>query len=110
MGCFFKGIKQPQIFLGITKRDQLLTTTAKGKVNKQTVNTFKEEIDYLLHYLDKEKPYTNPKLTLEELAQKIREKSPTIIYADQPTPQPKLYGVDQFLPHRISQGLFKKSK
>lgn len=70
-GMFFKGIRQPQIFLGIRKEDQSFLVKEETPTEKKLDEKSNEQLQILLTHLDKEKPYLNPELTLKELAEAI---------------------------------------
>ncbi len=67
----FKGLKQPQIFQGITD-EELALPRDKQRLNQLMIlSNNQREIEELERYVEVEKPYTNPTLTIAELAESI---------------------------------------
>ncbi|MBK7870471.1 MAG: AraC family transcriptional regulator [Saprospiraceae bacterium] len=72
-GMFYKGLKQPQIFMGITQSDQLITITPKNDDNVNKIEEdVKEELDQIRHYMQLHKPFTDSNLSLHELAKQLQ--------------------------------------
>lgn len=67
---FFKGLKQPQIFLGISINDKLLL--GRNKTKNQSVKIKKSEIDKIINYMNDKKPFLNSTLSLSDLAMKLQ--------------------------------------
>lgn len=65
---FYKGLKQPQIFQGISARDESLSSETK---NTQIEEVTRDEIDKILLYMDNEKPYTDIGISLSDLAENL---------------------------------------
>jgi len=64
----FKGLQQLRIFAGIDEKPKYVTS----RLTETQVKGYAEELD---RYMNTEKPYLDPSLTLEELAQKISVQS-----------------------------------
>lgn len=64
-GVFYKGLKQPQIFLGVSLEDKQASIS---NLNSRPLEEFQEEADIILEYFAQNRPYTEPDLTLAELA------------------------------------------
>jgi len=67
---FYKGLKQPQIFLGITKTDSEVLLDKKnisfGKVPDQDEQL---ELNSIQEFMKDNDPYTNPELNLKDLSE-----------------------------------------
>ncbi|WP_335728986.1 helix-turn-helix domain-containing protein [Psychroserpens sp.] len=63
---FFNGLKQPQIFSGISIGDKVFVK--KNDNNKFDPEIIKSDIKQITKYMDNEKPYLNSTLSLTELA------------------------------------------
>ena len=69
---FYKGLKQPQIFLGISKSDELLArNTSNTQVSIPHREDEKEEFEQVNQYMQSSKAYTNSALSLTELAKML---------------------------------------
>lgn len=64
---FYKGLKQPQIFLGISKNEQSLAYRTVEKTKTNDIETLKE-LDLLKSYMELHKPYVKSGISLQELA------------------------------------------
>jgi AraC-like DNA-binding protein len=61
---FYKGIRQPEFFAGIEEKARYETSTLT-KTEKDTY------LNKLTNYMEKEKPYLNPLLSLNDLSEKL---------------------------------------
>ena len=61
---FYKGLSQPEIFSGIEEKPKYVSS-------RLTDNEAKAFLARLTSYMEAEKPYLNPTLTLKELADKV---------------------------------------
>lgn len=69
---FYKGLKHPQIFLGVTQSDFKLTSNQKtNSSNKQPTRNELEKLKKLEDYLNETHAFTNPNLSLSELSKSI---------------------------------------
>lgn len=69
---FYKGLKQPQIFLGISKSEEMLTrNTSNPLVLVALSEDEKEEFEQVRQYMQSSKAYTNADLSLTELAKRL---------------------------------------
>ncbi|WP_223266473.1 helix-turn-helix domain-containing protein [Gelidibacter gilvus] len=66
----FKALKYPELFNGVDSKTQLVTTS----IDKKTVIR-SEEINQLTSYMETEKPYLNPSLSIRNLAQELNMNS-----------------------------------
>lgn len=64
---FYKGLKQPQIFIGISKDDEHLSK-ALIKKNYEFDETAETDINYIKNYIEDKKLYKNPEISLASLA------------------------------------------
>ena len=62
-GIFYKGVRQPQVFEGISQSDRDLVTEKKVESGE-----YEKEAKALASFFEQEQAYTNPDLTLAELA------------------------------------------
>lgn len=62
----FKALKYPELFKGVDSRTQIVTTS----IDKKAIINYKE-IEHLTSYMETEKPYLNPSLSIRNLAEEI---------------------------------------
>ena len=69
---FYKGLKQPQIFLGISKSDEMLAAN-KLDSHVQDIPSEEEveELDRIKEFMQSSQAYTNAELSITELASKL---------------------------------------
>jgi AraC-like DNA-binding protein len=72
--CWYvlKALRYPNIFSGVDSKTKLTTEILKEN-EKTQIN--KEEIKQLTSYMETEKPYLNPSLTIRNLSEKIKMNS-----------------------------------
>lgn len=77
-GMFYKGLKQPYIFLGITQDDQRLIRELETGHWENPVKTVPEiseqiqqELKHIRHHVNTYRPYSNSELTLKDLAEQL---------------------------------------
>ncbi len=68
---FYKGLKQPQLFLGISEKDESITKDSIKKVKGQSEEV-KTELDHIKKYFEESKPYTNSEISLHNLAAELQ--------------------------------------
>ena len=69
---FYKGLKQPQIFLGISKEDiDILQYKDKDSVPKTPDGEEREDLNKLETFMKVSKIYTDPTLTINDLARTV---------------------------------------
>ena len=68
---FYKGLKQPTIFLGITYQDEQLRTVATQHSPEERAEV-QAELDRIRSHLDRSRPYTDPQLSLDDLAEQLQ--------------------------------------
>jgi AraC-like DNA-binding protein len=68
---FYKGLKQPQLFLGISEKDESITKDSIKKVKEQNEEV-KTELDHIKKYFEENKPYTNSEISLHNLAVELQ--------------------------------------
>jgi AraC-like DNA-binding protein len=66
----FKALKYPELFNGVDSKTQLVTTSIDKKI---TISS--EEIHQLTSYMEMEKPYLNPSLSIRNLAEELNMNS-----------------------------------
>jgi len=64
---FYKGLKQPRIFIGITQSDELLVVGNQNHF-KDNMEEVQKELDLINRYVEEEKPFTDSDLSLNQLA------------------------------------------
>ena len=64
---FYKGLKQPQLFLGISEIDALIVSNSINK-NIETNADAQSELEAIKLYFVQSKPYTHPDISLQTLA------------------------------------------
>ncbi|PCJ98060.1 MAG: hypothetical protein COA50_03805 [Flavobacteriaceae bacterium] len=64
---FYKGLKQPHIFIGVSPSDALLVTKNQPPM-EEAVEEVQPELDHIKKFLETEKPFTNADLSLNQLA------------------------------------------
>ena len=64
---FYKGLKQPQIFLGVTKDDQAILQEDR-KYKNDVDDT---ELDQIKSHMEQSKPFVDSELTLNQLAEQL---------------------------------------
>lgn len=64
-GMFYKGLKQPQIFQGISSEEKRLPDTSKGE---ELTEDFSDAAALITDFFAAQKPYQNADLTLAQLA------------------------------------------
>ncbi len=67
---FYKGLKQPQIFLGISNSEESISQSIREKI-KEEESLVKPELEQITSHLSETKPFTNPMLSLKELADQL---------------------------------------
>lgn len=78
---FYKGLKQPQIFLGITKLDEKVFQEKKNITEeKKPTKKEQEEIDVLLKFMKDNAIYTNAELNINQLSEQIEIPSRQLSY------------------------------
>jgi len=66
---FYKGLKQPQIFSGISESDEwLASNSSKRPVSKMPDEEEREELERIKTYMQSSRAFTNAELSLTELA------------------------------------------
>lgn len=67
---FYKGLKQPQLFLGVSRMDQSLDRLQfeKGQTEDPQADL---ELEKIRHYFATEQPFTDPNLSLSDLAEQL---------------------------------------
>ncbi len=68
---FYKGLKQPQLFLGISETDESITKDSIKK-DKESDEDVKTELNDIKKYFEENKPYTNSEISLHNLAVKLQ--------------------------------------
>jgi AraC-like DNA-binding protein len=68
---FYKGLKQPQLFLGISEKDESITKDSIKK-DKEQNEEMKTELDQIKKYFEENKPYTNSDISLHNLAVELQ--------------------------------------
>jgi len=64
---FYKGLKQPQLFLGISETDSAIISDSL-KENIETLEDVQTELAHIKQYFETHKPYTNSDISLHNLA------------------------------------------
>lgn len=67
---FYKGLKQPQLFLGVSQTDQNLVQGRTGKWAEEDPQV-EVELEKIWRYLTEERPFTDPNLSLSDLAEQL---------------------------------------
>jgi len=69
---FYKGLKQPQIFLGITKMDSEVLLDIKNIPLRKVPNKDEQlELDHIKKFMRKNSFFTNPELNLKDLSEHL---------------------------------------
>lgn len=69
---FYKGLKQPQIFLGITKMDSEVLLDIKNIPLRKVPDKDEQlELDHIQKFMKKNSFYTNPELNLKDLSKHL---------------------------------------
>lgn len=69
---YYKGLKQPQIFQGITNLDEQVYQDQKNKPSQKLPDTDEQlELDHIQKYMTENDIYTNPQLNLKELSEHL---------------------------------------
>jgi len=69
---FYKGLKQPQIFLGITKIDKEIFEDKKNtQLSKSPDDKEQLELEQIKTFMDENGLYTNPELNLKDLSKQL---------------------------------------
>jgi AraC-like DNA-binding protein len=69
---FYKGLKQPQIFLGISKTDEILASIEKISTSSTLPSQEEDiELERIKQYMHNSKIFTNAELSLAELASNL---------------------------------------
>lgn len=70
---FYKGLKQPQIFLGITPLDEAVFMEKSKTPSKTTPDTFeKQDLEHIQTFMRESNPYTDPDLSLNQLSERLQ--------------------------------------
>lgn len=68
-GMFYKGLKQPMIFQGISAADEGLVVNKS--IESENTQDVKLELETIRNYMDSERPFTDPNLTLNDLSELV---------------------------------------
>jgi AraC-like DNA-binding protein len=70
---FYKGLKQPQIFLGITALDEAVFKEKSKAPSKTTPDTSeKRDLEHIQSFMRESDLYTNPDLSLKQLSEQLQ--------------------------------------
>lgn len=70
---FYKGLKQPQIFLGITALDEAVFMEKRKAPLKTTPDTSeKQDLEHIQSFMRKSDLYTDPELSLRQLSEQLQ--------------------------------------
>ncbi|HAS47556.1 MAG TPA: hypothetical protein DCS93_44175 [Microscillaceae bacterium] len=67
----YKGLRHPNFFAGIAAEDEAATFEAKEVLNKQS-SVKQQDLDAVQQYMENEKPYHTPELSLQQLAEALK--------------------------------------
>ena len=69
---FYKGLKQPQIFLGITKMDEEVLLDRQNITSPKVPESEEQlELEHIQNFMREHDLYTNPQLNLKELSERL---------------------------------------
>jgi len=78
---FYKGLKQPQIFLGITKSEsEIMTVPENRRDGKGPDREEKADLDRIRNYMEESAIYTDEALSIGQLAEKLQMPSRRISF------------------------------
>ena len=70
---YYRGLKQPQIFLGISNIDEEVFNESRQQTEKHEPDeSYKKDLETIQKFMDSHRIYTQPELSIDELANQLK--------------------------------------